>query len=79
VHKVTTILDENGVAWQPGMLGKVDTGGGGTVAKYIARLNVDVLDVGVPLLSMHSPYEITSKLDVYMLNRAFDVFLRRSR
>jgi aspartyl aminopeptidase len=79
VHRVTTILDENNVGWQPGMLGKVDTGGGGTVAKYIARLNVDVIDVGVPLLSMHSPYEITSKWDVYMLNRAFEAFLKRSR
>ena len=70
------LLDGAGVAWQTGELGKVDEGGGGTVAKYIANLDVDVVDVGVPVLSMHAPFEIVAKLDVYMTYRAFYEFLR---
>ena len=60
--------------WQIGELGKVDQGGGGTVAKYIANLNVDVLDIGVPVLSMHAPFEVVSKLDVYMAYKGFKAF-----
>jgi aspartyl aminopeptidase len=71
---VTTLLDEAGVHWQTGNLGKVDMGGGGTIAKYVANRNVDVVDVGVPVLSMHSPFEIVSKLDVYMTYKAFAAF-----
>ena len=67
-------MDKNGVLWQSGELGKVDGGGGGTVAMYIAALDVDVIDVGVPVLSMHSPFEVVSKLDVYMAYRAFKAF-----
>ncbi len=63
---IRKILDENGVTWQTGELGKVDLGGGGTVAKYIANLGVDVVDLGVPVLSMHAPFEVVSKFDVYM-------------
>lgn len=77
MYEITSLLDKNDVIWQTGMLGKVDTGGGGTVAKYIAKLNVDVVDVGVPVLSMHAPYELTSKLDVFMLNKAFKAFINR--
>ena len=55
-------------------LGKVDQGGGGTVAKFIANLNVDVLDIGVPVLSMHAPFEVVSKLDVYMAYKGFKAF-----
>lgn len=72
--KVRTILDAKDVVWQIGELGKVDAGGGGTVAMYVAALNVDVVDLGVPVLSMHSPYEVVSKLDVYMAYRAFYEF-----
>lgn len=72
--KVRSILDAKNVVWQIGELGKVDAGGGGTVAMYIAALNVDVVDLGVPVLSMHSPYEVVSKLDVYMAYRAFYEF-----
>ncbi len=68
---VRRILEKNDVIWQTGELGKVDQGGGGTVAQYIANLNVDVVDVGVPVLSMHSPFEVVSKLDTYMAYRAF--------
>lgn len=75
VGRVRNLLDKNKVVWQTGELGKVDMGGGGTVAMYIANLDVDVIDVGVPVLSMHAPYEVTSKLDVYMAYRAFLVFM----
>ena len=71
---VRNVLDEAGVIWQTGELGKVDAGGGGTVAKYIASKNVDVIDLGVPVLSMHSPYELVSKLDVYMTHLAIQAF-----
>ncbi len=60
--------------WQIGELGKVDQGGGGTVAKFIANLNADVLDIGVPVLSMHAPFEVVSKLDVYMAYKGFKAF-----
>ncbi|NMP37376.1 MAG: aminopeptidase [Clostridiales bacterium] len=70
VGKVRRIFDNAGVIWQTGELGKVDIGGGGTVAKYIANLDVDVVDVGVPVLSMHAPFEVVSKIDVYMTYRA---------
>ena len=71
---VRKLFDENGVLWQTGELGKVDGGGGGTVAMYIANLDVDTIDVGVPVLSMHSPYEIVSKIDVYSAYKAFLTF-----
>lgn len=72
--KVRKLFDKNGVEWQAGELGKVDAGGGGTVAQYLANLDIDVVDVGVPVLSMHSPFEVTSKLDTYMAYKAFKVF-----
>ncbi|GHU53176.1 M18 family aminopeptidase [Clostridia bacterium] len=76
VGKIRKLFDENEVIWQTGELGKVDNGGGGTVAAYIANLNIDTLDVGVPVLSMHAPYEITSKLDVYMAYKAYAAFYK---
>lgn len=75
VGRIRNLLDGENVVWQTGELGKVDMGGGGTVAAYIANLNVDTIDVGVPVLSMHAPYEIVSKIDVYMAYRAFSVFI----
>ena len=71
---VRNLLDDAGVVWQTGELGKVDAGGGGTVAKYIASKNIDVIDLGVPVLSMHSPYELVSKVDVYMTHLAIKAF-----
>lgn len=68
--KIRHILDKHGVIWQTGELGKVDQGGGGTVAIYIANLDVDVVDLGVPVLSMHAPFEVVSKFDVYMTYKA---------
>ena len=76
VSKVRTILDTNNIAWQTGELGKVDHGGGGTVAKYVANLDIDVIDVGVPVLSMHAPFEVIAKIDVYMAHRAFYEFFK---
>lgn len=75
--QVRSVLDGENVLWQTGELGKVDGGGGGTVAKYIANLNVDVVDLGVPVLSMHAPFEVVSKVDVYMAYRAFRAFFEK--
>ena len=69
--KVRALLENNGIIWQVGELGRVDLGGGGTIAKYVANMNVDVIDLGVPVLSMHAPFEIVAKTDVYMAYRAF--------
>lgn len=77
VSFVKSLLESNGVLWQSGELGKVDGGGGGTVAMYIANLDVDVIDVGVPVLSMHSPYEVVSKIDTYMAYKAFLTFFTK--
>ena len=74
VGKLRKLFDENDIVWQIGELGKVDEGGGGTVAKYVAHLGVDVVDVGVPVLSMHAPFEQIAKLDIYMAYKAFCAF-----
>ncbi len=71
---VTGILDAAGVIWQTGELGKIDLGGGGTVAQYVANRDIDVVDIGVPVLCMHSPFELVAKLDVYMTYKAFEAF-----
>ncbi len=76
IAEVHHLLDANKVVWQTGELGRVDLGGGGTVAAYIANLNVDVVDVGVPVLSMHAPYEVVAKLDIYMTYKAFEAFIK---
>ena len=70
------LFDENGVIWQTGELGKVDEGGGGTVAKYIAAMNIDTIDIGVAVISMHAPYEVVSKADVYETYLAFKAFIK---
>ena len=71
------IFDDAGVIWQTGELGKVDIGGGGTVAMYLAKRNIDTVDVGVPVLSMHAPYEVVSKADLYSAYQAFLAFFMR--
>lgn len=76
VAEIRAMLDNAGIIWQTGELGKVDAGGGGTVAMYVANLGIDVIDLGVPVLSMHAPYETTSKLDVYMCYRAMYEFMK---
>lgn len=70
-------LDANKITWQTGELGKVDEGGGGTIAKCFANLGMDVIDCGVPVLSMHAPIEISHKYDVYETHRAYSTFLER--
>ncbi len=72
---VRNLFNEHGVCWQMAELGKVDQGGGGTVAKFIANMNIDTIDVGVPVISMHAPYEAISKLDIYMTYKAFCAFV----
>lgn len=74
--EIRKIFSENGVIWQTGELGKVDVGGGGTVAKYIAKMNIDTVDIGVPVISMHSPYEVISKADLYELYLAVRAFVK---
>ena len=74
VSYLTRLMDNNGVVWQIGEMGKLDLGGGGTVAKYVANQDIDTIDIGVPVLSMHSPFEIVSKADVYMAYRTFKAF-----
>ena len=76
VAYVRNMLDEAGIIWQTGELGKVDLGGGGTVAMYIANMGVDVVDLGVPVLSMHAPFEVVSKLDVYETYRTMYEFCK---
>lgn len=76
---IRKVLDDNNVLWQTGELGKVDGGGGGTIAKFVANLNADVVDLGVPVLSMHAPFEVVSKLDVYETYRALYEFYRYSK
>lgn len=73
--RIRSLMNKNNITWQTGELGKVDAGGGGTVAAYIANMDVDVIDLGVPVLSMHAPYEIVAKSDVYMAYRAFKAFI----
>lgn len=74
VSYLTRLMDRNQIVWQIGELGKIDLGGGGTVAKYVANQDIDTIDIGVPVLAMHAPYEIVSKVDVYMAYRTFKAF-----
>lgn len=74
VGHVRRLFDAHDLPWQTGELGKVDEGGGGTVAMFLASLGMEVVDIGVPLLSMHAPYEVASKLDIYAMYEAFRAF-----
>ena len=76
VYKIGKVLDDNGVYWQTAELGKVDFGGGGTIAQYVANLNMDVIDCGVAVLSMHAPFEVTAKTDIYMAYKAYMAFYK---
>ena len=79
VGEIRKLLNDSGIKWQTGMLGKIDEGGGGTVAKYLAMKGIKTIDVGPALLAMHSPFEISSKLDVYETYRAYKVFFEGLR
>ena len=76
VSLLSKIMADNGIVWQTGELGKVDQGGGGTIAQYVANLNMEVIDCGVSVLSMHAPFEVTAKTDVYMAYRAYKAFYK---
>ncbi len=75
--KLRKIFNDADIKWQAGELGKVDGGGGGTIAGFVANLDIEVVDVGVPLLSMHSPYESAGKLDIYMAYKGYKAFFDR--
>lgn len=74
--QVIQIMEEEGVYWQAGEMGKVDEGGGGTIARFVARMDIETVDLGVPILSMHAPFELASKLDVLSAYKAFKAFYR---
>jgi len=76
VGEIRSLLNKEKIPWQTGELGKVDKGGGGTVAKYFSRLGMEVIDLGPAVLSMHSPYEVTSKVDIYSTYLAYTAFLK---
>jgi aspartyl aminopeptidase len=76
IAEIRALLDKAKVPWQTGELGKVDKGGGGTVAKYFSRLGMEVVDLGAPVLSMHSPYEVASKADLYASYLAYLAFFK---
>lgn len=77
--KVRKLFNDNDVVWQVGELGKVDQGGGGTIAYILANEGAEVIDCGVPMLSMHAPYELVSKADLYMTYKAYAAFFRSYR
>ena len=76
VAEVRNVFEKNNVTYQTSELGKVDIGGGGTIAVSLANRGMNVIDCGVPVLSMHSPYEITSKFDVYQAYKAYEAFYK---
>jgi aspartyl aminopeptidase len=74
VAEIRKLLNDHRITWQMAELGKVDEGGGGTVAKYLASYGMDIIDCGAPLLGMHSPFEVASKVDIYETFRTYKVF-----
>ena len=76
IASVRGIFDEAKVFWQTGEIGKVDLGGGGTIAQYMANTGMQVVDCGVPVLSMHAPFELASKADLYNAYRGYQAFLQ---
>lgn len=75
VAEITGIFEKNNIAWQTGELGKVDVGGGGTISAYMAKYGMSVIDAGVPVWSMHAPYEVISKIDLYYTYLAYKAFI----
>lgn len=76
IAKIRKVLDDNGVNYQTSELGKVDQGGGGTIAYILANKDVEVIDAGVAVQNMHACYEVTSKVDIYEAYLAYKVFLK---
>ena len=77
IAEIRKVMEENNVSYQTSELGKVDEGGGGTISKFMAVYNMQVIDRGVPVLNMHSPWEIVSKADVYEAQKGFHAFLTK--
>ena len=73
---IRKLFADNNIIWQTAELGKVDAGGGGTVAMFIANHNIETVDLGVPVISMHAPYEVVSKADVFSTYEAFCAFIK---
>jgi aspartyl aminopeptidase len=78
VGKIRYLFNKNAIFWQYGGMGKIDEGGGGTIAKHFAFYNTSVIDCGIPVIGMHSPYELISKADLYYSYRGFRVFLEQA-
>jgi aspartyl aminopeptidase len=78
LHKILVLLEEGGVPWQVAEMGKVDVGGGGTIAKFLSKRGIETLDAGPALLSMHAPQELASKADLYSCYLAYRTFLERA-
>lgn len=76
IAKIRNILDKNGIFYQATEMGKVEAGGGGTIAYVMAKYDMDVIDAGVPVLSMHAPWEVTAKVDIYETYLCYDAFYR---
>jgi aspartyl aminopeptidase len=79
IGKLRAILEKNKIFYQTAELGKVDIGGGGTIASEISVHDIDTVDIGVPVLSMHAPVEVISKADIYMLYKAIAAFYAYSK
>jgi len=77
VGMIRHLFNKNGIFWQYGGMGKIDEGGGGTIAKHFSFYNASVIDCGIPVVGMHSPYELISKADLYYSYRGFRVFLEQ--
>ena len=75
VAKIVSIFEQNSIPWQTGELGKIDAGGGGTISAYMAKYGMNVIDAGVPVWSMHAPYEVISKIDLYSTYLAYKAFI----
>jgi aspartyl aminopeptidase len=76
IGRLRKIMDDHDISWQTAELGKVDVGGGGTIAYICALYGMEVIDSGVAVLSMHAPWELTSKADVYEAKRGYVAFLK---
>lgn len=74
--KIRKVLDDQNISWQTAELGKVDQGGGGTIAYILANYGMEVIDSGVAVLNMHAPWEIASKVDIYEAYRGYEAFLK---
>ena len=76
--ELRNIMNNNNVSWQTSELGKVDQGGGGTIAYILAQYGMEVIDCGVALQNMHAPWEVSSKVDIYETYRGYEAFLREA-